>query len=131
MVFYRQAMGLHQAVALCMDHCHDAELTCDDNWYKTVVLAGGSACLPGLTGRGVSLYLQLLISFDGNQYDESFNLMHSVLFRIADSICYFFQKDYKKNCLNFYQLPFPVEFEFCLLLMVQILCGLEQNLLAM
>ncbi|XP_073127392.1 actin-related protein 8 isoform X2 [Henckelia pumila] len=46
-----QAMGLHQAVALCMDHCHDAELTCDDNWYKTVVLAGGSACLPGLAER--------------------------------------------------------------------------------
>ncbi|KZV56327.1 actin-related protein 8 [Dorcoceras hygrometricum] len=45
-----QAMGLHQAVALCMDHCHDAELTCD-NWYKTVVLAGGSACLPGLAER--------------------------------------------------------------------------------
>lgn len=43
-------MGLHQAVALCMDHCHDAELTADDNWYKTVVLAGGSACLPGLAG---------------------------------------------------------------------------------
>ncbi|PIN21343.1 actin [Handroanthus impetiginosus] len=46
-----QAMGLHQAVALCMDHCHDAELTGDDNWYKTVVLAGGSACLPGLAAR--------------------------------------------------------------------------------
>lgn len=44
-------MGLHQAVALCMDHCHDAELTADDNWYKTVVLAGGSACLPGLAAR--------------------------------------------------------------------------------
>ncbi|KAL7088221.1 hypothetical protein ACP275_13G115000 [Erythranthe tilingii] len=46
-----QAMGLHQAVALCMDHCHDAELTSDDNWYRTVVLAGGSACLPGLAAR--------------------------------------------------------------------------------
>ena len=43
-------MGLHQAVALCMDHCHSAELTDDDSWFKTVVLAGGSACLPGLAG---------------------------------------------------------------------------------
>lgn len=46
----RQAMGLHHAVALCMDHCHDAELTPDNTWYKTVVLAGGTACLPGLAG---------------------------------------------------------------------------------
>ncbi|GER52729.1 actin-related family protein [Striga asiatica] len=46
-----QAMGLHQAVGLCMDHCHDAELSGDNNWYKTVVLAGGTACLPGLAGR--------------------------------------------------------------------------------
>lgn len=47
---YRCTMGLHQAVALCMDHCHSAELTDDDSWFKTVVLAGGSACLPGLAG---------------------------------------------------------------------------------
>ncbi|KAL6562469.1 Actin-like protein arp8 [Orobanche gracilis] len=46
-----QAMGLHQAVALCMDHCHDAELPGDDNWFKTVVLAGGTASLPGLAAR--------------------------------------------------------------------------------
>ena len=45
-----RAMGLHQAVALCIDHCHAAELTGDDAWFKTVVLAGGSACLPGLAG---------------------------------------------------------------------------------
>jgi hypothetical protein len=43
-------MGLHQAVALCMHHCHDAELTSDDSWFKTVVLSGGTACLPGLAG---------------------------------------------------------------------------------
>ncbi|XP_057983727.1 actin-related protein 8 isoform X3 [Malania oleifera] len=42
------AMGLHQAVALCMDHCQAAELTADHGWFKTVVLAGGTACLPGL-----------------------------------------------------------------------------------
>lgn len=44
-------MSLHHAVALCMDHCQDAELTGDDGWFKTVVLAGGSACLPGLAGE--------------------------------------------------------------------------------
>ena len=43
-------MGLQQAVALCMDHCDAAELTGDGSWFKTVVLAGGSACLPGLAG---------------------------------------------------------------------------------
>ncbi|XP_057531193.1 actin-related protein 8 [Amaranthus tricolor] len=46
-----RAMGLHQAVALCMDHCYAAELMSDDNWFKTVVLCGGSACLPGLAER--------------------------------------------------------------------------------
>ncbi|KAA8523493.1 hypothetical protein F0562_009916 [Nyssa sinensis] len=46
------AMGLQQAVALCMNHCYQAaELTADDGWFKTVVLAGGSACLPGLAER--------------------------------------------------------------------------------
>lgn len=44
-------MGLHQAVALCMDHCHAAELMGDDSWFKTVVLSGGTACLPGLAER--------------------------------------------------------------------------------
>ncbi|XP_020265998.1 actin-related protein 8 isoform X2 [Asparagus officinalis] len=44
------AMGLHRALALCMDHCTEAELG-DDGWFKTVVLAGGTACLPGLPGR--------------------------------------------------------------------------------
>ncbi|GFZ12859.1 actin-related protein 8 [Actinidia rufa] len=46
-----RAMSLHQAVALCVDHCQAAELTGDDSWFKTVVLAGGSACLPGLAER--------------------------------------------------------------------------------
>ncbi|KAK4782488.1 hypothetical protein SAY86_016590 [Trapa natans] len=46
-----RTMGLHQAVALCMDHCHDSELSVDDSWFKTVVLSGGSACLPGLAER--------------------------------------------------------------------------------
>lgn len=44
-------MGLHHAVALCMEHCHTAELTGDDAWFKTIVLSGGTACLPGLAGR--------------------------------------------------------------------------------
>lgn len=46
----RRAMGLHQAVALCVEHCHAAELSADESWFKTIVLAGGSACLPGLPG---------------------------------------------------------------------------------
>lgn len=45
-----RAMGLHRALALCMDHCADAELA-DNGWFKTVVLAGGTACLPGLPER--------------------------------------------------------------------------------
>ncbi|KAI3769089.1 hypothetical protein L6452_00186 [Arctium lappa] len=45
------ATGLHQAVALCIDHCHAAGLTPDETWFKTIVLAGGTACLPGLVER--------------------------------------------------------------------------------
>ncbi|KAJ6776791.1 ACTIN-RELATED PROTEIN 8 [Salix koriyanagi] len=45
------AKGLHEAVALCMDHCHAVESTGDDAWFKTVVLSGGTACLPGLVER--------------------------------------------------------------------------------
>ncbi|XP_014509966.1 actin-related protein 8 isoform X3 [Vigna radiata var. radiata] len=45
-----RAMGLHQAIALCMDHCYSAELAVNNDWYKTVVLSGGTACLPGLAG---------------------------------------------------------------------------------
>nr|XP_027190465.1 actin-related protein 8-like [Cicer arietinum] len=41
-------MGLHQAIAVCMEHCHSAELTGDSDWYKTVVLSGGTACLAGI-----------------------------------------------------------------------------------
>ncbi|KAK6947158.1 F-box domain [Dillenia turbinata] len=44
-------MGLHRAVAHCMDHCQAAELTGDDSWFKTILLTGGSACLPGLAER--------------------------------------------------------------------------------
>lgn len=46
-----RAMGLHRAVALCMDHCFAAEVASDNGWFKTVVLAGGSSCLPGLPER--------------------------------------------------------------------------------
>ncbi|KAL3508306.1 hypothetical protein ACH5RR_027707 [Cinchona calisaya] len=55
-----RTMGLHQAVALCMDHCWDSELSGDDSWFKTVVLAGGSACLPGLAERLERELLQAL-----------------------------------------------------------------------
>ncbi|KAK8651709.1 hypothetical protein V6N13_141295 [Hibiscus sabdariffa] len=46
-----RATGLHQAVELCMDHCHAAELTGDDAWFKTTILSGGTGCLPGLAER--------------------------------------------------------------------------------
>lgn len=53
-------MGLHRAVALCMDHCFAAEVAGDDGWFKTVVLAGGSSCLPGLPGMlCYFLYIEL------------------------------------------------------------------------
>ncbi|XP_071727938.1 actin-related protein 8-like [Rutidosis leptorrhynchoides] len=45
------AIGLHQAVALCIEQCHAAGLTPEDSWFKTIVLAGGTACLPGLVER--------------------------------------------------------------------------------
>ncbi|ERN19028.1 actin-related protein 8 isoform X1 [Amborella trichopoda] len=46
-----RTMALHQAVALCMEHCHIVDVAPDHGWYKTVVLAGGSSCLPGLAAR--------------------------------------------------------------------------------
>ncbi|RCV15089.1 hypothetical protein SETIT_3G030600v2 [Setaria italica] len=54
------AMGLHKAVSLCMDHCYNSEVVGDDSWYKTVVLAGGSSCLPGLPERLEKELQQLL-----------------------------------------------------------------------
>ncbi|KAL4579939.1 hypothetical protein LXL04_016110 [Taraxacum kok-saghyz] len=44
-------MGLHHAVAHCIERCHTAKMRTEDNWFKTVVLAGGTACLPGLAER--------------------------------------------------------------------------------
>lgn len=55
-------MGLHKAVSLCMDHCYNSEVFGDDNWYKTVVLSGGSSCLPGLSGMLPCAFLILTIS---------------------------------------------------------------------
>ncbi|KAI3914880.1 hypothetical protein MKX01_018049 [Papaver californicum] len=56
-------MGLHQAVALCMDHCQAAKETEEnDRWFKTVVLAGGTACLPGLPERLAKELSGLLVS---------------------------------------------------------------------
>lgn len=43
-------MGLHKAVSLCMDHCYTSGPVGDDSWYKTIILAGGSSCFPGLPG---------------------------------------------------------------------------------
>ncbi|XP_024959506.1 actin-related protein 8-like isoform X1 [Cynara cardunculus var. scolymus] len=45
------AMGLHQAVAHCVDRCRAAKVTTDHTWFNTIVLAGGTACLPGLAER--------------------------------------------------------------------------------
>ncbi|KAJ0266984.1 Actin-related protein 8 [Hirschfeldia incana] len=50
-LFGMRAMGLQQGVALCMDHCDAAGITGDGSWFKTIVLAGGSASLPGLAER--------------------------------------------------------------------------------
>lgn len=44
-------MSLQSAVALCLDHCSYAEVTGDEGWFKTIVLAGGTSCLPGLPER--------------------------------------------------------------------------------
>ncbi|XP_042376944.1 actin-related protein 8-like isoform X1 [Zingiber officinale] len=52
--------GLHEAVAQCIDHCFSSEVTSDDGWYKTVVLAGGTSCLPGLPERLDKELLNLL-----------------------------------------------------------------------
>lgn len=60
--WYSITMGLHQATALCMDHCHSAAITTDESWFKTVVLTGGSACLPGLAGRS-QVFLWNIFSF--------------------------------------------------------------------
>ncbi|KAH0775000.1 hypothetical protein KY290_012137 [Solanum tuberosum] len=45
------AMSLQDAVVSCMKNCQEAKVAADDSWYKTVVLAGGCACMPGLAGR--------------------------------------------------------------------------------
>jgi actin-related protein 8, plant len=50
-------MGLHKAISLCMDHCYNSKVVGDDNWYKTVVLAGGSSCFPGLPGIFLSILM--------------------------------------------------------------------------
>jgi len=57
--WYRQAMGLHQAIARCMENCHSAGLPGDNDWYKTVVLSGGTACLPGLAGNCLNVLFYL------------------------------------------------------------------------
>lgn len=50
-------MGLHQAVANCIEHCQAVGLTPNDSWFKTIVLAGGSACLPGVVGINQCQYV--------------------------------------------------------------------------
>lgn len=46
-------MGLHKVVYLCMDHCYffqERIVMTSGSWYKTIILVGGSSCLPGLPG---------------------------------------------------------------------------------
>ncbi|KAI7730817.1 hypothetical protein M8C21_010691 [Ambrosia artemisiifolia] len=50
-LFILSEKGLHQAVALCIENCNEAGLAPDASWCTTIVLAGGSACLPGLVER--------------------------------------------------------------------------------
>ncbi|KAH7332076.1 hypothetical protein KP509_20G066800 [Ceratopteris richardii] len=45
-----RTMSIQQAVALCIEHCMEIS-NCNDMWFNTVVLAGGSASLPGLGER--------------------------------------------------------------------------------
>lgn len=44
-------MSLQDVVTSCIKNCHEASVADDDNWYKTIVLAGGCACMPGLAGN--------------------------------------------------------------------------------
>lgn len=43
--------GLHKAVAECIDHCGKVKMKSGHDWFKTIVLAGGTARLPGLAKR--------------------------------------------------------------------------------
>ncbi|KVI02385.1 Actin-related protein [Cynara cardunculus var. scolymus] len=40
------SLGLHRVVAHCIDHCQYVKPKTGRNWYKTIVLAGGTASLP-------------------------------------------------------------------------------------
>ena len=59
-------MGLHQAVALCMYHCHATELTGDGAWFKTVVYQGELHVLQDLQAESAfsSLYHSFCFHFE-------------------------------------------------------------------
>lgn len=76
-------MSLQQAVALCMDHCDAARVAGDDSWFKTVVLAGGSACLPGLAGTNL-LPLALFNFFFCNFTQKLVNKPVLVAYNVKD-----------------------------------------------
>ncbi|CAI9290005.1 unnamed protein product [Lactuca saligna] len=40
--------SLKEAVADCTKRCYVAKMRTDHTWFRTIVLAGGTACLPGL-----------------------------------------------------------------------------------
>nr|KAJ0209777.1 hypothetical protein LSAT_V11C400189230 [Lactuca sativa] len=48
--FYSGHILQDYTVAICLEHCHAGGLTPDETWFKTIVLAGGTPCLPGVVG---------------------------------------------------------------------------------
>ncbi|XP_078443394.1 actin-related protein 8 [Wolffia australiana] len=54
------AMGLQSAVSLCIHHCSDSGIAGDNGWFKTIVLVGGTSCLPGLPERLEKELIELL-----------------------------------------------------------------------
>lgn len=73
-------MALHRAVALCIEHCAASEIAIDDGWYKTVVLTGGTSCLPGLPGM-VMKFACLLRSAIAELFFFFFTRFMCILFR--------------------------------------------------
>lgn len=75
-LWYSRAMSLHQATALCMDHCYSAELAGGSDWFKTIVLSGGSACLPGLAG--ICLFFILALFIFASEHEDELKPQHGI-----------------------------------------------------
>nr|KAJ0209327.1 hypothetical protein LSAT_V11C400160220 [Lactuca sativa] len=48
---YEDCKWLASSSGNCLEHCHVAGLTPDETWFKTIVLDGSTACLPGVVER--------------------------------------------------------------------------------